>query len=44
MRRLFEKALQAELNNITLPGEGEKAHHLQDLFKQYKVTLHEVQG
>jgi NtrC-family two-component system sensor histidine kinase KinB len=40
----FEKALQAELNNITLPKEGEKAHHLQDLFKQYKVTLHEMQG
>jgi NtrC-family two-component system sensor histidine kinase KinB len=40
----FEKALQAELNNITLPQEGEKAHHLQDLFKQYKVTLHEMQG
>jgi NtrC-family two-component system sensor histidine kinase KinB len=40
----FEKALQAELNNITLPKEGENAHHLQDLFKQYKVTLHEMQG
>jgi NtrC-family two-component system sensor histidine kinase KinB len=39
----FEKALQAELNNITLHKEGEKAHHLQDLFKQYKVTLHEMQ-
>jgi NtrC-family two-component system sensor histidine kinase KinB len=40
----FEKALQAELNNITLPKEGENTHHLQDLFKQYKVTLHEMQG
>ena len=40
----FEKALQVELNNITLPGEGEKAHHLQDLFKQYQATLHEMQG
>jgi signal transduction histidine kinase len=40
----FEKALQVELNNITLPGEGEKAHHLQDLFKKYKMTLHEMQG
>ncbi len=29
---VFEKALQVELNNITLPEEGEKAHHLQDLF------------
>ena len=27
---VFEKALQVELNNITLPGEGEKAHHLQE--------------
>ena len=35
----FEKALQVELNNITLPGEGEKAHQLQDLFTQYKSTI-----
>src|SRR4030042_5612217 len=41
---LFEKALQAELNNITLPGEGEKATRLQELFKQYKMSLHQVQG
>jgi NtrC-family two-component system sensor histidine kinase KinB len=40
----FEKALQAELNNITLPEEGKKAHHLQDLFIQYQATLHEMQG
>jgi NtrC-family two-component system sensor histidine kinase KinB len=40
----FERALQAELNNITLPEEGRKAHHLQDLFKRYQVTLHEMQG
>jgi len=40
----FEKALQAELNNITLPEEGKKAHHLQNLFKQYQATLHEMQG
>jgi signal transduction histidine kinase len=40
----FEKALQAELNNITLPEEGKKAHHLQDLFKRYQATLHEMQG
>jgi NtrC-family two-component system sensor histidine kinase KinB len=39
----FEMALGVELNNITLPGEGEKAHHLQDLFKQYEVTLHEIE-
>jgi NtrC-family two-component system sensor histidine kinase KinB len=41
---VFEKALQAELNNITLPEEGKKAHHLQDLFKQYQATLRETQG
>ena len=35
----FEKALQVELNNITLPGEGEKAHQLQDFFMQYKSTI-----
>jgi NtrC-family two-component system sensor histidine kinase KinB len=40
----FERALQAELNNITLPEEGRKAHHLQDLFKRYQTTLHEMQG
>jgi signal transduction histidine kinase len=40
----FERALQAELNNITLPEEGRKAHHLQDLFKRYQATLHEMQG
>ena len=40
----FERALQAELNNITVPGEGEKAARLQELFKQYKASLHEVQG
>jgi two-component system, NtrC family, sensor histidine kinase KinB len=38
----FEKALQVELNNITLPGEGEKARHVQDLFKRYQSTLNEV--
>jgi len=40
----FKKALQVELDNITLPEEGKKAHHLQDLFKQYQGTLHEMQG
>jgi two-component system, NtrC family, sensor histidine kinase KinB len=40
----FKKALQVELDNITLPEEGKKAHHLQDLFRQYQATLHEMQG
>jgi two-component system, NtrC family, sensor histidine kinase KinB len=36
---VFEKALKIELDNITVPGEGEKAHHLQELFRQYKTAL-----
>jgi signal transduction histidine kinase/HAMP domain-containing protein len=35
----FEKALQVELNNITLPGEGEKAHQAQGFFSQYKSII-----
>jgi two-component system, NtrC family, sensor histidine kinase KinB len=35
----FEKALRVELNNITLPGEGDKVHKLQALFTQYKSTI-----
>ncbi len=41
---VFQKALRVELNNITLPGEGEKAHRIQDLFKKYQVTLNEILG
>jgi hypothetical protein len=40
---VFEVALQVELNNITLPGEGEKAAHLQDLFGQYKTSLKKIE-
>jgi NtrC-family two-component system sensor histidine kinase KinB len=36
---VFEMALQVELNNITLSGEGEKANHLQNLFGKYKTVL-----
>jgi hypothetical protein len=39
----FEMALGVELNNITLPGEGEKASHLQDLFGQYKAALKRIE-
>lgn len=35
----FEKALNTELNNITLPGEGEKAARIRDLYEQYKTGL-----
>ena len=40
----FEKALKAELNNITLPGEGEKAALLQKNYNQYKTSLKDVTG
>jgi hypothetical protein len=39
----FGMALQVELNNITLPGEGEKANHLQNLFGQYRTALKRVE-
>jgi signal transduction histidine kinase len=39
----FEMALGVELNNITLPGEGERASHLRDLFSQYKTVLKRVE-
>jgi len=31
----FEEALQTELNNITLPGEGELAHSIQSMHQEY---------
>jgi NtrC-family two-component system sensor histidine kinase KinB len=40
---VFEMALQVELNNITLPGEGEKASHLQNLFGQYRTALKRIE-
>ena len=40
----FAKALKAEMGNITLPGEGEKAAALQDLFSRYRTALHGVMG
>jgi NtrC-family two-component system sensor histidine kinase KinB len=39
----FEMALQVELHNITLPGEGEKAAHLQEFFNQYKTVFKKVE-
>ncbi len=39
----FENALQVEINNITVPGEGEKAAHLQELFGRYKTVLSSVE-
>jgi len=40
---VFGMALQVELNNITLPGEEEKANHLQDLFGQYRMALKRIE-
>ena len=39
----FEMALGVELHNITLPGEGEKAFHLQNLFGQYETVLKRIE-
>ena len=39
----FEDALRVELNNITVPGEAEKAAALQTLFTSYKVKIHDLQ-
>ena len=35
----FEKALQVELGNITLPGEGEKAERLKQLIGQFRSDI-----
>jgi len=40
----FEKALQVELNTITLPGEGEKAAEVKDLYGRYKTALEFVKN
>jgi len=39
----FEKALNIELHNITLPGEGEKAARLQTLSTRYRAGIHNLQ-
>ena len=40
----FEKALNIELGNITVPGEGEKAELIRTLFSQYRSVLHDFAG
>lgn len=42
-RSAFEKALGVELDNITLPGEKERAELIENLFKRYGATLDEMQ-
>lgn len=41
--RTFERALQAESNNVTLPGESEKVTLIQQSFRQYKAYLKEIE-
>jgi NtrC-family two-component system sensor histidine kinase KinB len=38
-RPRFEHALDVELHNVTLPGEGEAAHRLRDLYSAYSGVL-----
>lgn len=40
----FAKALRVELNNITLPGEQDKAERIRNLFRRYTAALKEVQN
>jgi len=39
---VFEKALQVELNTITLPGEGEKAAQVRDFYVRFKAALQRI--
>ena len=38
----FEKALAVELNNITMPGEGELAEQIRGLYNRYRTLVNEV--
>lgn len=42
--RRFAEALETELGNITLPGEGDLAQGVRDAFAQYDATLKKVRG
>lgn len=39
----FERALLAEANNVTLPGEGKRVALIQQTFQQYKDYLKEIE-
>jgi two-component system, NtrC family, sensor histidine kinase KinB len=41
-RRKFLQGLERELNNLTLPGEWEKATAIEKLFREYEITLARV--
>lgn len=36
---IFEQALQTELNNLTVPGEKERAFELRELYERYRNIL-----
>jgi signal transduction histidine kinase len=38
----FSEAFTVEMGNITLPGEGEKSHHLGEIFHGYSEIVHRV--
>ena len=40
----FDKALEVELGNITVPGEGQRAERLRELYARYKLTLQSELG
>jgi NtrC-family two-component system sensor histidine kinase KinB len=40
---VFNQALQTELDNITLPGEGEKAAQIRDLFDRYRSQFNDIE-
>jgi NtrC-family two-component system sensor histidine kinase KinB len=42
--KAFRAALQVELHNITLPGEGAKADRIQQLFEQYATALEDARN
>ena len=42
--QVFEKALRVELNNITVPGEGEKADQLQKQFALYRTMIQSMES
>lgn len=41
-RPRFDEALKTELGNVTLPGEGERAQHLKQLYAAYVPVLERV--
>ena len=41
-KTVFLKAMKSELENITIPGEQEKAIHIRSLFNQYEETIESV--